>query len=125
MEEAGRKIKRKTPPRGSREDTLRRLFEGEPASRMKMDVGTEESRSSEVSGGASRHRRKGKGKTPERAQRPAEKHPHDSDPFIICSDGDGLDRWDLREPPACDVGAAGASAGGGDDTPPGSDGKGL
>ena len=51
----------------------------------------EDSRSSEGSRRDPRQRRKGKGKTPKRARRPAESHPPESDPFVTCSDGDGRD----------------------------------
>ena len=84
----------------------------------------EDSRSSEGSGPATRPRRKGKGKTPERPRRPAERHPHDSDPFVTRSDGDGRDRRHRHEPTGCKVGAPGAGGGGGDDTPPSSGGEG-
>ena len=55
---------------------------------MKIDFVGEDSRSSGDSGPATCQRRKGKGKTPERARRPAEGHPHDSNAFPTCSDGD-------------------------------------
>ena len=65
MEEARRKIKRQTPPGGGRVDTLRRLLQGDSASRMKIDLDAEDSQSSEGSGRTPRHRRMGKGKTPQ------------------------------------------------------------
>ena len=116
IEEAEAKIRRETPPGGSCVDTLRRLFGGDLSSRMKFDVDGEDSRRSEDSGPATRHRRKGKGKNPERARRPAEEHPHDSDPFVTCSNGDGRDRRHRR-------GMAGADGGRGGSTPPGSEGE--
>ena len=78
MEEAERRIRRETPPEGSRVDTLRRFFDGDPGSRGKIDLDTEASRSSEGSSPATRHHRKGKENTPERPRRSAEKHPHDA-----------------------------------------------
>ena len=74
LEEAEKKIRRETPPGGSRLDTLRRFFEGGPASRTKINLDAENSRSSEDSGPATRPRRKGKERTPERSQWPAERH---------------------------------------------------
>ena len=62
MEEAERKIKRETLPGGSHVDTLLRRFKGDSASMMKINLDAEESGSTERSGCASRHRRKGKGK---------------------------------------------------------------
>ena len=41
MKQAGKKIKRKTPPGGPRVDKLRRLFERDSASRMKIDLDAE------------------------------------------------------------------------------------
>ena len=46
MEEAKKKVKRKTPPGGSCVDTLGRLFQGDSASRMNTDLDAEDSRSS-------------------------------------------------------------------------------
>ena len=88
MGKAERKDKRETPPTGFRVETLRMLFEGDPSSRMKIDLDAEESRSCEGSGRINRHRRKGKGKTPERARRPIDNHPHDCYAFVTCSDRD-------------------------------------
>ena len=120
MEDAGRKIQRETPPGRSRVDTLRRFLDGDPASRTKINLDAEDSRSSEGSGPATRPRRKGKGKTPERPQRPAKRHPQNSDPFVTCSDGDRRDRGHRQEPTGCKVGVPGAVGGGGNDTPPSS-----
>ena len=64
LEEAGRKIRRETYRGGSRVDTLRRIFDGDPASRMKIDLDVQDFRSSEGSGCATGPRRKGKGKAP-------------------------------------------------------------
>ena len=86
MEEAEAKLRRKTPPGGSRVETLRKLFEGDASSRMTLDEA--DTGSSGSSGPTARRRRKGKGKTPERPRRPAGGHPHDSDPFFTASDGD-------------------------------------
>ena len=86
MEEAEAKLRRETPPGGSRVETLRKLFEGDTSSKMtlhEVDTG-----SSGSSGPTAYRQRKGKGKTPERPQRPAGGHPHDSDPFLPASDGD-------------------------------------
>ena len=105
-------------------DTLRRFFDGEPAFRMKIDLDAEDSRSSEGTGPATRPRRKGKGKTPERPRWQVERHPQDADPFVTCSDGDGRSRRPRHEPTGCKVGVAGACGGGGDDTPPSSGGEG-
>ena len=67
-------------------ETLRRLFEGDASSRMKLDEA--DTGSSGSGSTTARRRRKGKGKTPERPRRPAGGHPHDSDPFFTASDGD-------------------------------------
>ena len=86
MEEAEAKLRRETPPGGSRVETLRKLFEGDASSKMTLDEA--DTGSSGSSGPTAYRRRKGKGKTPERPQRPAGGHPHDSDPFFTASDGD-------------------------------------
>ena len=86
MEEAEAKLRRETPPGGSRVETLQRLFEGDASSKMTLDEA--DTGSSGSSGPTARRRRKGKGKTPERPRRPAGGHPHDSDPFFTASDGD-------------------------------------
>ena len=96
MEEAEAKLQRETPPGGSRVGTLRKLFEGDASSKMKLDLEEDDSGSSGGSGPTAYRRRKGKGKTPERARRPAGGHPHDSDPFFTASDGDGRDRRHRR-----------------------------
>ena len=73
MEEAVAKLRRETPPGGSRVETLRKLFEGDTSSKMTLDeVDTGSSRSS---GPTAYRRKKGKGKTPERPRRPAGGHP--------------------------------------------------
>ena len=56
---------------------------------MKIDLEAEDSQSSEDSGCAPRHCRTGKRKTGERARKPAKGHPHDSNPFVSSSDGNG------------------------------------
>ena len=85
MEEAEAKLRRKTPPGGSRVETLRKLFEGDASSKMTLDGA--DTGSSGSSGPTAHRRRKVKGKTPERPRRPAGGHPHDSDPFFTASDG--------------------------------------
>ena len=86
MEEAEAKLRRETPPGGSRVETLRKLFEGDTSSKMTLDEA--DTGSSGSSGPTAHRRRKVKGKTPERPRRPAGGHPHDSDPFFTASDGD-------------------------------------
>ena len=86
MEEAEAKLRRETPPGGSRVETLRKLFEGDASSKMTLDEA--DTGNSGSSGPTAHRRRKGKGKTPERPRRPAGGHPHDSDPFFTASDGD-------------------------------------
>ena len=86
MEEAEAKLRRETPPGGSRPETLRKLFEGDASSKMMLDEA--DTGSSGSSGPTAHRRRKGKGKTPERPRRPAGGHPHHSDPFFTASDGD-------------------------------------
>ena len=88
MAEAEAKLRRETPPGGSRVETLRKLFEGDASSRMALDPEEVDTGSSGGSGPTAYRRRKGKGKSPERSQRPAGGHPHDSDPFFTASDGD-------------------------------------
>ena len=101
MAEAEAKLRLETPPGGSRVETLRKLFEGGAPSRMALDP-------EEVDTGSSGYRRrKGKGKTPERSQRPAGGHPHDSDPFFTASEGDERGRRHRR----------GVAGGGGGDVP--------
>ena len=95
------------------------------AFRMKINLDAEDSRSREGSGRAPHHGRKGKGKTTERARRAAEGHPHASDPFVTCSNGDGPERRHHREPMGCGLGVAGAGGGKGDSTPPGLEVEGL
>ena len=51
-------------------DMLLRLFEGDSASRMTINLDAEDSRSSKSSGRATRPRRKGKEKTSKRARSP-------------------------------------------------------
>ena len=86
MEEAEAKLRRETPPGGSRVETLRKLFEGDASSKMTLDEA--DTGSSGSSGPTAHRRRKGKGKTPERLRRPAGGHPQDRDPFFTASDGD-------------------------------------
>ena len=85
MEEAEAKLRRETPPGGSRVETLRKLFEGDASSKMTLDEA--DTGSSGSSGPTAHRRRKVKGKTPERPRRPAGGHPHDSDLFFTASDG--------------------------------------
>ena len=63
MEEAEAKLRRETPPGGSRVETLRKLFEGDASSKMTLDE--VDTGSSGSSGPTPHRRRKGKGKTPE------------------------------------------------------------
>ena len=105
MEEAEAKLRRGTPPGGSRVETLRKLFEGDASSNMTLDEA--DTGSSGSSGPTAYRRRKGKGKTPERPRRPAGGHPHDSDPFFTASDGDERGRRHRR----------GVAGGGGGDVP--------
>ena len=105
MEEAEAKLRRETPPGGSRSETLRKLFEGDASSKMTLDE--VDTGSSGSSGPTAYRRRKGKGKTPERPRRPAGGHPHDSDPFFTATDGDERGRRHRR----------GVAGGGGGDVP--------
>ena len=91
---------------------------------MKMDLNAEDFRSSEGSDLAARPQRKGKGKTPKRPRRSAERHPHDSDPFVTCSDGNGRNRRHPHKPRGCIVRVPRAGGRRGDDTPPSSGGGG-
>ena len=86
MEEAEAKLRRETPPGGSRVETLPKLFEADASSKMTLDEAN--TGSSWSSGPTAHRRRKGKEKTPERLRRPAGGHPHDSDPFFTASNGD-------------------------------------
>ena len=63
MQAAETMIQRETSPGGSCVDTLQRFFDGDPASRMKIDLDTKESPRSEGSSNVTRPRCKGKGKT--------------------------------------------------------------
>ena len=105
MEEAEAKLRRETPPGGSRVETLRKLFEGDASSKMTLDE--VDTGSSGSSGPTACRRRKGKGKTPERPRRAAGGDPHDSDPFFTASDGDERGRRHRR----------GVVGGGGGDVP--------
>ena len=96
MAEAEAKLRRKTPPGGSRVETLRKLFEGDASSEMALDPEEVDTGSSGSSGPTAYRRRKGKGKTPGRSRRPAGGHPHDSDPFFTASDGDERGRRHRR-----------------------------
>ena len=107
MEEAEAKLRRETPPGGSRVETLRRLFEGDASSKMTLDLEEVNTGSSGSSGPTAYRRRKGKGKTPDRSRRPAGGHPHNSDPFFTASDGDERGRRHRR----------GVAGGGGGDVP--------
>ena len=105
MEEAEAKLRRVTPPGGSRVETLRKLFEGDASSKMTLDMVDTGSNGS--SGPTAYRRRKGKGETPERPRRPAGGHPHDSDPFFTASGEDERGRRHRR----------GVAGGGGGDVP--------
>ena len=91
-EEAEKYLQWDTPPGGCGLDTLRRLLEGDSASKMKINLDAEDPQSSDDSNRASRHHGGRKWKTPRRVQRPADGHPHNSDPFFTCSDGEEQDR---------------------------------
>ena len=62
MEEAEAKLRRETPPGGSRVETLRKRFEGDASSMMTLDEA--DTGSSGSSGPTARRRRKGKGRPP-------------------------------------------------------------
>ena len=107
MADAEAQLRRETPLGGSRVETLRELFEGDASSKMALDPEEVETVSSGSSGPTAHRRRKGKGKTPERSQRPAGGHPHDSHHFLTASDGDERGRRHRR----------GMACGGGEDIP--------
>ena len=107
MEDAEAKLRRETPPGGSRVETLRKLFKGDASSKMTTDLEEVDAGSSGDSGPTAYRRSKGKVKTLERSRRPAGGHPHDSDPFFTASDGDGGGRRHRR----------GVAGGGGGDVP--------
>ena len=67
MEEAEAKLRRETPPEGSRVETLRRLFEGDAFSKMALDPEEVDTGSSGSSGPIAHQRGRGKRKTPERS----------------------------------------------------------
>ena len=96
MQEAEAKLQRETPPGESRVETLRKLFEGDASSKMKLDLEEDDTGSNGDSGPTAYRRRRVKGKTPERARRPAGGHQHDSDPSFTASDGDGRDHRHRR-----------------------------
>ena len=62
MEEAEAKLRRETPPGGSRVETLRKLFEGDASSKMTLDLEEVDRGSSGSSGPTAYRRRKGRGK---------------------------------------------------------------
>ena len=64
MEEAEAKPQCKTPTGGSRVETLRKLFEGDASSEMKLDLEEDNMSSSGYIGPTAYRRRRGKGKTP-------------------------------------------------------------
>ena len=107
MAEAEAKLRRVTPPGGSRVETLRKLFKGDVSSKMTLDLEEGDTGSSGSSGPTAYRRRKGRGKTPDRSRRPAGGHPHDSDAFFTASDGDERGRRHRR----------GVAGGGGGDVP--------
>ena len=96
MAEAEAKLRRETPPGGSRVETLRKLFEGDASSKMALDPEGVDTGSSGSSGPTAYRRREGKEKSPERSRRRAGGHPHDSDPFFTASDGDERGRQHRR-----------------------------
>ena len=77
-------------------ETLRKLFEGDASSKMKLHLEEVDRGSSGDSSPTAYRRRKGKGKTSERSRRPTGGHPHDSGPFFTASDGDGRGRRHRR-----------------------------
>ena len=107
MAEAEAKLRRETPPGGSRGETLRKLSEGDASSKMTLDPEEVDTGSSGDSGPTAYRRRKGNGKTANTSRRPAGGHPHDSDPFLTASDGDERGRRHRR----------GVAGGGGKDVP--------
>ena len=107
MAEAEAKLRRETPPGGSRVETHRKLSEGDASSKMALDPDEVDTGSSGSSGPTAYRGRKGKGKTPERSGRPAGGHPHGSDPLFTASDGDERGRRHRR----------GVAGGGGGDVP--------
>ena len=80
---------------------------------MKLDLQEINTGSSGDSGPTTHRRRKGKWKTPERARRPADGYPHDSDPFFSARDGDERESRHRR----------GMAGGGGGDSPMESEGE--
>ena len=78
-------------------ETLQKLLEGDTSSKMKLDLEEVDTSSSGDSGPTTHPRTKGKWKTPERARRPADGYPHDSDPFFTARNGDGRDCRHRRE----------------------------
>ena len=96
MAEAEAKLRRETPPGGSRVETPRKLFEGDASSKMALDPEEVDTASSERSGPTAYRQRSGKGKTPERSRRPAGRHPHDSSLFFTASDGNERGRRHRR-----------------------------
>ena len=62
MEEAEAKLRRETPPGGSRVETLRKLFEGDASSKMTLDEA--DTGSSGSSGPTAHRRRKARGRPP-------------------------------------------------------------
>ena len=105
MADAEAKLRRETPPGGSQVETLRKLFEGDASSKMALDPEEVDTGSSGSSGPTAYRRRKGKGKTPQRSQRPA--GPKSPTPFFTASDGDEQGRRHRR----------GVAGGGGGDAP--------
>ena len=111
-------------PQGFRVDTFWRFCNWDPASRMQVNLAAEDSRSSQGSGPATRPRCKGKAKTRERPRRLGARHPHDSNPVVTCSVGDGHSRQPRHDPTGWKVGAPRAGGVGGNDPPPSSGGEG-
>ena len=73
-------------------ETPQKLFEGDASSKTKLDLEEDDTGSSGDSEPTVYRRRRGKGKTPERARRPAGGQPHDSNPLFTAGDGDRRDR---------------------------------
>ena len=95
MEEAEAKLRRETPPGGSRVETLRKLLEGDTSSKMTLDEA--DTGSSGSSGPTAYRRRKGKGKTPEshegqRADTPTTVTPS-SPPATATNEAANIAKW--------------------------------
>ena len=118
------KICREMPPGVFRVDSVRRFFNGDPASRTKIDIDAEDSRSSNGSGPATRPCRKGKGKTQKDHGGLPKGTPMAPTPSLLTAIGIQETASNAKSPRASRVGAPGPGEGSCDDTPPGSRGEG-